>query len=154
MKFPTITGSNLQRRKLAFPADFAGRLNIAIVAFQQWQQVQVNTWLPFVDQLEQTYKGVVYYEFPVIRKMNIFSRTFINEGMRAGVPNTKSRERTVTFYIDKAAFKETLDIPHEKDIYVLLIDSQGKVLWRTEGIFAPEKGEALEQIIQTVQREQ
>jgi hypothetical protein len=46
MQFPTIAGSNLQRRKLTFPADFAGRLNIAIIAFQQWQQTQVDTWLP------------------------------------------------------------------------------------------------------------
>jgi hypothetical protein len=94
------------------------------------------------------YEGVVYYEFPVIRKMNILSRTFINEGMRAGIPNTKSRERTVTFYTDKMAFKEALDIPDEEQIYVLLVDSSGQVLWRTEGIFAFDKAEKLEKTIQ------
>ena len=149
MQFPTITGSNLQRRKLVFPADFAGGLNIAIIAFQQWQQTQVNTWIPFLEQIEDKHEGVVYYELPVIREMNIFGRTFINEGMRAGIPNKKSRERTVTFYTDKVAFKEALNIPDERNIYVLLVDSNGKVLWRTEGIFAPDKAKTLEEVIQT-----
>ena len=149
MKFPTITGSNLQRRKFVFPVDFSGRLNIAIIAFQQWQQTQVNTWIPLLEQIEEKYEGVVYYELPVIRRMNILGRTFINEGMRAGIPNKKSRERTVTFYTDKRAFKEALDIPDERNIYVLLVDANGEVLWRTEGILAPDKAEALEKAIQT-----
>jgi len=28
---------------------------------------------------------------------------FLNEGMRAGIPNPKTRERTITLYVDKAA---------------------------------------------------
>ena len=108
MKFPTATGSNLQRSKLTLPADFGGELNITLIAFEQWQQNTVNTWLPFVEQLEQRYDGVRYYELPVIRRMNFFARTFINEGMRAGIPNAKARDRTITLYLDKQAFRQAL----------------------------------------------
>jgi hypothetical protein len=147
MLFPTVTGSNLQRNKLVLPDDFSGSLNIVLVAFQQWQQSKIDTWLPFVEQLEQRYAGVRYYELPVIRRMNLLSRTFINEGMRAGIPNPKARERTITLYLDKVAFRQALGMPHEQDIYVLLLDQQGNVLWKTEGGFTPEKGEALEKTI-------
>jgi predicted transcriptional regulator len=149
MRFPAATGSNLQRKKLMLPADFDGELNIILVAFEQWQQNTVNTWLPFVEQLEQGYDSVRYYELPVIKRMNFIARTFINEGMRAGIPDTKARNRTITLYLDKVAFRDALDLPHERDIYVLIVDREGNIVWRTEGAFTSDKGEALTRAIET-----
>jgi hypothetical protein len=60
MRFPTATGPNLQREKLTLPSDFGGGLSITLIAFEQWQQNTVDTWLPFVEQLEQRYDGVRY----------------------------------------------------------------------------------------------
>jgi hypothetical protein len=151
MKFPTATGSNLHRKKLTLPEDFDGELNFILVAFEQWQQNTVNTWLPFVEWLERRYGGVRYYGLPVIRRMNFIARTFINEGMRASIPDTKARDRTVTLYLDKQAFQQALDLSHERDIYILIVDREGKVAWRTEGAFTPEKGEALTRAIEESQ---
>jgi hypothetical protein len=143
MQFPAVTGSNLQRKKLNLPQDFEGQHNLVLIAFQQWQQSQVDTWLPFARQLEETHPGVRYYELPTIRRLNALSRTFVNEGMRAGIPDPVARERTITIYLDKLAFRQALQLPGEDDIYVLLLDRQGRVLWRAEGAFTAEKGESL-----------
>ena len=151
MKFPIATGSNLLRQKLNLPADFEGELNIILIAFEQWQQNTINTWLPFVEQLEQRYDGLRYYELPVIKRMNFIVRTFINEGMRAGIPNKKARERTITLYLDKPAFRQALDLAHERDIYILIVDRDSNVVWRAEGAFTPEKGEALSKAIGQIQ---
>ena len=143
MQFPAVTGSNLQRKKLNLPQDFEGQHNLVLIAFQQWQQSQVDTWLPFARQLEETHPGVRYYELPTIRRLNALSRTFVNEGMRAGIPDPVARERTITIYLDKLAFRQALQLPGEDDIHVLLLDRQGRVLWRAEGAFTEEKGESL-----------
>jgi hypothetical protein len=143
MQFPTVTGSNLQRKKLALPQDFQGELNLVLIAFQQWQQTQVDTWIPFARQLEEIHSGVRYYELPTIQRRNVLARTFINEGMRAGIPDPVARERTITLYLDKNAFREALQLTGEDDIYLLLLDRQGRVLWQAEGAFTPEKGESL-----------
>ena len=50
--FPSVSGSNLNRQELSFPADFAGDLNLLFVPFLQQHQVIVNTWLPFAEALE------------------------------------------------------------------------------------------------------
>ena len=149
MRFPTVRGSNLLREKIELPAGFEGELNVVLVAFQQWQQRLVDTWIPFVQELEATHPGVYYYELPTIRNMNILARTFVNEGMRAGISNPKARERTITLYLDKPAFRETLDLPVEDDIYVLLVDGEGDVVWRASGAFAPDKGESLRSAVQS-----
>lgn len=80
--------------------------------------------------------------------MNILARTFVNEGMRAGIPDPTARERTITLYLDKPAFRETLDLPTEDDVYVLLVNRRGEVLWRAQGAFTPEKGRGLRAAVQ------
>jgi hypothetical protein len=147
MQFPSVTGSNLQRKKLSLPGAFEGELNLLFVAFQQWQQRQVDTWIPFAQQLESVHPEVRYYELPTIQRLNALARTFINEGMRAGIPDPIARERTITLYVDKNAFRQALELPREDDIYVLLLDRQGQVLWKAEGVFTPEKGESLETVV-------
>jgi hypothetical protein len=147
MQFPNVSGSNLQRTRLTLPQDFQGERNLVLIAFQQWQQTQVDTWIPFARQLEETYPAVRYYELPTIQRLNTLARTFINEGMRAGIPDLVSRERTITLYLDKKAFREALQLPGEDDIYVLLLDRQGRVLWQAEGAFTLDKGESLASVI-------
>ena len=143
MQFPRVSGSNLQRQKVELPQGFEGEQNLVLIAFQQWQQTQVDTWLPFARQLEDSHPTVRYYELPTIRRLNPLARTFINEGMRAGIPDPVARERTITLYVEKDAFRKALQLSSEQDIHVLLVDRQGKVLWREVGAFAPEKGESL-----------
>jgi hypothetical protein len=133
----------LQRNSFQLPRDLDGALNILLIAFQRWHQSLVDTWVPFLQQLEQQSVDLRYYELPTIQELNTFSRIFINEGMRAGIPDSTARERTITLYLDKKAFRKTLDLPHEEDIYVLLVDRQGQVLWRTSGALTPDKAESL-----------
>jgi len=86
-----------------------------LIAFQQWQQRQVDTWLPLAQRLEATYSALRYYELPTIRRLNTLARTFINEGMRAGIPDPVARERTITLYVDKRAFREMLGLCSEEN---------------------------------------
>jgi hypothetical protein len=147
MQFPAVTGSNLQRKKLSLPGAFEGELNLVFVAFQQWHQRQVDTWIPFARELEGTHPEVRYYELPTIQRLNALARTFINEGMRAGIPDPMARERTITLYVDKDSFRQALQLPREDDIYVLLLDRQGQVLWKAEGAFTPGKVESLSAVV-------
>jgi len=93
--------------------------------------------------METKYPGFRYYELPTLQELNPLSRVFINEGMRAGIPDPTARERTITLYIDKLGFRQALDLPHEEDIYVLLVNRQGQILWRVAGELTPEKTESL-----------
>jgi hypothetical protein len=133
MSFPTVSGSNLLRQKRILPQDFQGKLNLVFIAFKQWHQMEVDSWIPLAKELEQQYEDLAYYELPTIQSMNSFSKMFINEGMRAGIPNSKTRERTITLYLNKNDFRTALGMPDEDHIYILLIDRQGKEFFRSRG---------------------
>lgn len=145
--FPTVSGSNLDRKELEFPRDFDGDLNLLFVPFLQEQQTIVNTWIPFAETLEAETPGLVYYELPTIHRMPVLSRTFINEGMRAGIPDPKARSRTVTLYIDLDEFMQATAIDGKQDVHTLLVNREGEILWRTTGRYDEEKGNQLQTAI-------
>ena len=144
MQLPKVNGRNLARQKLQFPDDFAGDVNLVFIAFQQWQQMEVDSWVSLAEELCQTYPRLAYYEFPTIRRLNRLSQMFINEGMRAGIPNPATRQRTITLYLNKKAFRRALDIDSEEHIWLYLFDQAGRVLWRLQGAYTAENREALE----------
>lgn len=141
--FPVVSGFNLDRQEFEFPRDFGGDYNLVIVPFQRYHQEIVNTWIPFAQEVEASFPGFIYYELPTIYEMPILSRTFLNEGMRAGIPDQTSRERTITLYLDKAKFKSALDISSENDIYLFLVNRDGEILWRSNGEYTQEKADDL-----------
>jgi uncharacterized protein (DUF924 family) len=119
-----------------------------IVPFQQYHQNTVNTWLPAMQEIEAAFPRFIFYEMPTIYEMPALSRTFINEGMRAGIPNQTSRERTITLYLNKAEFKSALEIPNEEDIFLFLVKRDGEILWRMTGAHTAEKAEELVKVIE------
>jgi len=142
-RFPIVSGYNLDRQQLEFPRDFGGIFNLVFLPFQQNQQTIVNTWIPFAQETERKVPGFKYYELPTIYEMSGVGRAFLNEGMRAGIPDQTARERTITLYLDKETFKSALEIPSEDDITILLVDQEGKILWRTTGAYNEEKANQL-----------
>lgn len=148
-QFPIVTGNNLNREKFEFPRDFGGKYNLLIIPFQQRQQTDVNTWIPFAQEIERTFPGFIYYELPTIYELPTLSRTFINEGMRAGIPDETARQRTITLYLDKASFKEALDIQTEDEIHLFLVDTNGEILWSGKGEYTPDQADSLQNYLRS-----
>jgi len=147
MIFPTVSGSNLLRKKLTLPQDFQGRLNLVFIPFERWHQTEVDSWSALAEELEEKYEGLVYYELPTLQSGGAFYKIFLNEGMRAGIPSPKTRERTITLYLDKADFRAALGLPDEEHIYVLVVDRQGKEFFRVRGPYSREGEAALRQAL-------
>ena len=148
MRFPHISSENLAGERFDLPGDFEGQLNLCLIAFHRWHQPLINSWIPLAGQLEEEHPGFCYYEFPVIRRLNVLYRGFIDMGMRAGIPDATARHKTITLYTDKAAFKRPLEIEDEEEIHLRLVDRQGVVHWATAGALTREAAESLEATVE------
>jgi hypothetical protein len=148
MIFPLVSGENLEGHVFTFPKDLQGVFNVLFIAFQREQQIDIDSWLPFVKQQVKQYPALAYYELPTIYRGNPLFRWGVNTGMRMGIPDKKAREVTITLYLDKKAFRKVLNMPDEERIYVLLVNSNGEVLWRVEEPFNEEKGQNLKNAIE------
>jgi ATP10 protein len=142
-QFPKVSGSNLNEKVFNLPADFEGERNIVFVAFQQWHQSQVDSWMPATKKIAESNKTLRFYEIPALSAMLPIARKFIDNGMRGGIPDKAVRAITITLYINKENFRAWLNLANEKQIYILVVDKKGNVLWREEGAFTEEKGKSL-----------
>jgi hypothetical protein len=138
VRFPSVSGSNLDRRRFHLPGDLDGELNWLILAFWQRHQGAVDTWMPLAKQLEERHPGLITYELPVIQSRSRVSQWFIDSGMRAGIPDRHVRSRTITLYIDKVPFLKALEIDSDDAIHSVIVSKSGEVLWRTPGPWSSE----------------
>lgn len=147
VRFPKVEASNLDKRQLHLPGDFEGDRNLLLVAFERHQQKDVDTWLREMKGFEELDPNFRYYELPTIERPNVLTRWFIDSGMRRGIPDRRARERTITLYLDKKLFCEALQIPDQKKIYEFLVNRNGEVLWRSDGLFDQTKSVSLRRAI-------
>jgi hypothetical protein len=131
--FPTVKGENLSGRHMVLPRDFEGNLNIVVVAFYREQQLLVNSWLPTVQELQRRYPEIHMYELPTISTGYKLMKWIIDNGMRSGIKDIKTRDHTITLFIDTKKFRQDLDLATDETIYVMLVDSSGSVRWKTSG---------------------
>lgn len=133
IRFPTVEGSSLSGMRHHLPGTLAHDLNLLLVAFRQWQQKDVDTWVPVADALASTVEGFGAYELPVISRAYKPFSGFIDGGMRSGIPDVDVRDATITLYIDRAPFMEALGIHRPDAIAPMLVTPSGAVLWQTRG---------------------
>ncbi|MFW9948741.1 MAG: hypothetical protein ACFFKA_01280 [Candidatus Thorarchaeota archaeon] len=143
MKFPDVSGQNLEKKKYNIPYDLEGELNLLIVPFQRWHQSLVDEWSVFLNNIEKLNDKFRYYEVPTLNSGYKVMRFMIDGGMRAGIPDVSVRERTITLYTNKPLFEKDLNIKSENTIYLFLIRKNGEILWRSEGEYDTQKGEEL-----------
>lgn len=139
MQFPQITSQSLNKTTYTLPQDLSGEYNIVIIPFLQYHQQIVNTWLPYLEQLIEEWPQINYYELPTIQNRNFLSRRFIDSGMRGGIRDKETKERTITLYTDLDWFTSQLEISNRDDIYIYLIDKGGNILATTTGRYDPSK---------------
>jgi hypothetical protein len=139
MRFPEVTGSNLERRRFTLPRDLEGDFNLLFLAFWQRHQALVDSWMPLANRLQDQHEDLVAYEIPVIQSRSKLSQWFIDSGMRAGIPDRRVREHTITLYLDKAPFLDSLAISDDHTIQVLVVDRSGRVVRRTSGAWDSER---------------
>ena len=143
LQFPTVQGKNLEGEKFNLPKDFKGEANLAIVAFQRWHQDLIDPWIGVAKELMEKHEGFNYYELPTIYRGNPLFRFWLDKGMASGIPSEEARKATITLYLDKPEFRESLGIPNEETIHLFLVRPDGSVAFRTEGEMTEKKVEEL-----------
>ena len=141
--FPDVVGIDLEGEQVSLPGGFAGRRNLVAVAFERDQQAVVDTWITAVEPLLARDRDLRLYEVPTIYESSVLFRLWVNNGMRAGIPDPAARRRTVTVYLDRERFTTALAIPDTREVHLLLLEADGRIVWRTTGPADDQKLAAL-----------
>lgn len=147
-RLPTVTGTNLHGNDFTFPDDLYHQHTLLLIGFEHEHHPLIATWFPLAESLSDSEADFGFMEVPTIAQLNAMIRWFIYRGMRSEIEDSAVRQRTVTLHIDKAPFKAALQIQAEDVIQALLVDEEGLVLWRAQGVWNETKEADLRQRLQ------
>ncbi len=125
-KFPAITGESLEKQQVSIPSDFIGKPTLLLIGYKQNSQFDIDRWLIALDM---TGTKVDVYEIPTIQGLfpKMFS-TFIDNGMRAGIPKPLWKG-VVTVYGDGEKVQKYTGNDNPNNTRVVLLNAQGMVIY-------------------------
>lgn len=136
--FPSIGSYALDKNKVNLPGDLRGQLNLLLISFQPEQQKEIDTWMPLAQALQHTNFNFRWYRLPVAEHENAIFRWWENSSMRSEETDPETWPWIIPLYVNKLEFRSALQIPNERNVVALLVDKQGRVLWRASGSLTPE----------------
>jgi hypothetical protein len=138
VKFPQISVYDLEGVKHNFPEEFEGKTTLVLIAFKHEQQAKLDPWLKATTPLVDTTPNFSVIEMPTIERSSAPFRAMVNNGMRSGIGSEGARRRTMTLYVNKREFLDTVGIQDESKVYALLVNHTGEVVWRFDGDYTAE----------------
>ncbi len=140
-RFPALHGRSLLGVDMSLPGDFPADRTLAVVAFKQWHQAQVDRWIaravaagiPPSVRLATGPLSTAVVEVPVLSAAWRPARRFIDGGMTAGIGNPDILARTITVYTSVKAFQRSLAIADSEDVHALVVARDGAILARASG---------------------
>jgi hypothetical protein len=137
--FPEAIGTTLRKRQIRLPYDLSGRINLLIIAFKHTHYILIEQWSFFLKILQKEFPELKFYEVPTFGILYKFIKNKIEKSMLTKVTEIDSQERMITLFLNKKKFRKDLDIPHEKTIFLFLIDKKGNILWSTNNGITNDK---------------
>jgi len=131
---PPLKGEFLTGRMAVLPDAARGKVSLLAFGFTYDSRFAVEAWVKAfrADFGRDVRAG--FSEIPMIGGPARLGKWFIDSGMRRGTPKA-DHEHVITVYGGVAPWKERLGYRSPKDAYLVLLDPQGRVLWRHNGVF-------------------
>ncbi len=141
--FPPLTGYDLNKQKVTLPGGMAGTTDLLLVSFEPEQQKDVDSWLPAAQALQHMNFQFHYYQLPVEGRENFVFRWWDTSSLRSEQNDPQMWPWIVPLFVERGKLMHELEIPDMKQVVALLVDRQGRILWRASGAMTPQLRAAL-----------
>ncbi|MEW6991000.1 hypothetical protein AADZ91_09960 [Colwelliaceae bacterium 6441] len=131
--FPSVSGESLEKNQVNIPQDFKGKQTLLLIGYKQNSQFDIDRWLIGLDMTKTT---VDVYEIPTIQGLfpRMFS-TFIDDGMRAGIPKPLWKG-VITVYKDGDKVQKFTGNENPNNARVILLNENGMITFMYDDGFS------------------
>lgn len=133
---PSFVGEALDGRRVTFPSEVTGSVNLLLVAYVQEAQFDVDRWVLGALQAKAE---VRILELPTIEGLAArLAKGFINRGMQQGIPS-QDWPAVVTVYDDAQTLASFIGGIPGNNACALLVDRSGIVRWVHREGYSPRE---------------
>jgi ATP10 protein len=131
---PQIKGTSLEDRDVTLPEAAAGKAALLIITFSKAAGEHGRAWNDrFIQDYPQDDKATSY-SIAMLEDVPGLFRGMVRSGIKRSIP-AALRRRFITVVKDEAQWKQYIGMKEEKDPYLLLLDTSGRVSWKHQGSF-------------------
>ena len=143
---PAVRGKNLNEKTVELPKDIAGKPAVLAFGFSKDAGVPVRSWAAIV---QKEFPNVPVFQIPVLEGVPRLFRGFAVSGIRNDTP-TANREFLVLLYQDEKLWRDRLEVKDDKQAYLVVLDSQGRVARRVTGLGTDEQKQSLKTVLEAL----
>jgi hypothetical protein len=131
-RIPEVHASSFSNEAVNLPEGLKGKVGVLVLGFSRDSREADSAWGKRLAADYRESPTVVYYEMPVLAAVPRMIRGVIVKSMKSSVPASE-QARFVVILENEAAWKTVTRFERSDDAYVLVVDSQGSVVWQTQG---------------------
>jgi hypothetical protein len=142
--FPDVGGQTLEENEVRLPELFKGSKVILLLGYKMDSQFDIDRWLIGLDMTKTEAK---VYEIPTIQ--GLFPRmfqTFIDEGMRSGIPK-ELWGGVITIYADGDELQEFTGNENPNNARAILLDENGQIIYFHDRGFSVQELNKLRELL-------
>ncbi|MEM1054074.1 MAG: hypothetical protein AAGI52_01005 [Bacteroidota bacterium] len=147
--FPEVRATDLDGQDLIFPPDLPAEITLIVVSFRDDLDPLADQWARLGHSIEEQYpERFAVIEAPVVsRGMKLFG-DLATAGIRGQVDGAEEHARTLPLYVDKKAFRKSLCVTTEAEVYPFLVHREtGRILWGSSGAIDVAEAQKLEEAV-------
>ena len=144
---PQTQAEALDNSVVRFPPSEGGKALLLLISFSHKGEKECDNWN---QRLKPTYihhVRVDYYELADFQGVPSFIMHMILHGLRRQVP-TDEHPHFVLLYSHEEEWKRLVGYSRPEDAYLVVADSEGRVLWQTHGAVTDAQYYALQAAIE------
>jgi hypothetical protein len=131
-RIPEVHGTSLSNQAVNLPGALRGKVGVLVLGFSRGSRDAVASWGRRLATDYQASPTVDYYEMPVLAAVPRMIRGLIVKSIKSSVP-VSEQARFVVILENEAAWKAVTHYGRPDDPYLLVVDSQGSVVWQMQG---------------------
>ena len=145
-KLPSLMAKRLDQQPVTLPQGLPSDRTLALIAFSKNQHLEIESWIHGL-QLRRD-PAINWLRMPVLQDPgHAQGRTAIENRLLARYASQDERERLVPVFTDRAAFIRAAGLNGPDYAYAVVLNRNGDVLARAEGLFSEDKASALRETL-------
>ena len=146
-RIPEVHATSFSNEAVKLPEDLKGKVGVLVLGFSKGSREADSAWGKRLAADYRESPTVMYYEMPVLAAVPRMIRGLIVKSMKSSVPASE-QARFVVILENEAAWRTITHYGPPDDPYVLVVDSQGNVVWQTHGAATDAAYAALKQHVE------
>ncbi len=145
-RLPAFMASTLDRQAVSVPEGLPAERTLALIAFKGTQRAHIEGWIQGLNLKDDP--SITWLRMPVLNDPgNAAGRSDIETRLLRKYPADAERARMMPVFTDRDQFVRSAGLSGTDQVYAVVVNRQGDVLARAEGMFDADKAQSLRETL-------